>query len=98
MKKLLVTLVVLMLAMPIYALSQQQAADPAAAPAQPATEKPKEFVVYADKNNRLNHYIPSGWMGDYGDIKLHDASMDNPHSGATCMQFVYSAKKAQGQG
>ena len=60
--------------------------------------QPKEFVVYADKNSRLNHYIPSGWMGDYGDIKLNDASMDNPQTGATCIQITYNAKKAQNQG
>jgi len=22
------------------------------------------FYVYADKGARVNHYIPSGWMGD----------------------------------
>ncbi|MEK6728030.1 MAG: hypothetical protein AABY28_05110 [Candidatus Omnitrophota bacterium] len=58
----------------------------------------KEFVVYSDKNARDNHYIPSGWMGDYGDIKLNDQAMDNPHSGATSMQFSYSAKKSQQKG
>ena len=61
-------------------------------------EKPKEFAVYIDKNSRENHYIPSGWMGDYGDIKLNDSSMDNPHSGTTSMQFVSSGKKSQGKG
>ncbi|MCM8796567.1 MAG: hypothetical protein NC923_01595 [Candidatus Omnitrophica bacterium] len=58
----------------------------------------KEFVVYLDKANRENHYIPSGWMGDYGDIKMNDQSTDNPHSGSTCIQFTYSAKKSQGLG
>lgn len=88
MKKLVVVLAVLVLAMPILALAQEPA----------ATEQPKEFVVYTDKNARDNHYIPGGWMGDYGDIKINDQAMDNPHSGVTCMQFVYSAKKSQGQG
>ncbi|MFH0826856.1 MAG: hypothetical protein V1923_03090 [Candidatus Omnitrophota bacterium] len=90
MKKLLVVLAVLALAVP-GALAQQAAQ-------QAATSKPKEFVVYADKNSRENHYIPSGWMGDYGDIKLNDQVMQNPQSGTTCMQISYSAKKAQGQG
>lgn len=62
------------------------------------TEKPKEFVVYLDKGSRQNHYIPSGWMGDYGDIKLNEQFLENPHSGTTCMQFVYTAKRAQGKG
>ncbi len=61
MKKLLVVLGALVLMMPICALAQEQ-----------TTAKPKEFVVYTDKNARDNHYIPSGWMGDYGDIKLND--------------------------
>ena len=61
-------------------------------------EKPKEFVIYKDKGARDNHYIPSGWIGDYGDIKFNDQSVDNPHSGTTCMQFIYTAKKSQGQG
>ncbi len=59
---------------------------------------PKEFVVYLDKNAKDNHYIPSGWIGDYGDIKMIDQSAENPHTGTTCIQFVYSAKKTQGQG
>ncbi|MBU0503777.1 MAG: hypothetical protein ABH882_01200 [Candidatus Omnitrophota bacterium] len=58
----------------------------------------KEFTVYKDKNARENHYAPSGWMGDYGDVKLNDQSADNPHSGISCLQFVYSAKKSQNQG
>ncbi|MFH1457954.1 MAG: hypothetical protein ABIG31_02160 [Candidatus Omnitrophota bacterium] len=86
MKKLLVVLAVLAVALP-HALAQEGAA-----------VKPKEFVVYADKNARDNHYIPSGWMGDYGDIKLNDQVAQDPQSGATCMQFTYSAKKAQSQG
>jgi hypothetical protein len=87
MKKLLVVLAALVLMMPICALAEEQTA-----------AKPKEFVVYTDKNARDNHYIPSGWMGDYGDVKINDQSMENPHSGTTCIQFVYTAKKSQGQG
>ena len=61
-------------------------------------EELKPFVVYADKNSAGNHYIPSGWMGDYGDIKINDQTMTNPYSGTTCIEFVYSGKKAQNQG
>lgn len=64
----------------------------------PVKEKPKMFNVYTDRQSSDNHYIPSGWMGDYSDIKLNDQSTDNPHSGKTCIQFTYTAKKAQGQG
>ena len=61
-------------------------------------EKAKEFVVYTDKNARDNHYIPSGWMGDYGDIRINDQAMVNPHTGTTSIEFTYSAKKSQGAG
>ena len=93
MKKLLVVLTAaVVVAITPYVFAQEQATKEAEKP------QPKEFGVYKDKNARENHYIPSGWMGDYGDIKLNDQSADNPHSGTTSMQFVYSGKKAQGQG
>ncbi len=68
-----------------------------------AQEKPaagalKEFVVYLDKGDKNNHYIPSGWIGDFGDVKINEQFAENPHSGTTCIQFIYSAKKSQGQG
>ncbi|MDD4954315.1 MAG: hypothetical protein PHG40_05370 [Candidatus Omnitrophica bacterium] len=89
MKKLLVLgLIAICFLTPAFAQEQVQAPG----------EGTKEFVVYTDKNNRGNHYIPSGWMGDTGDIKMNDQSAENPHSGATCIHFVYSAGKAQGQG
>lgn len=91
MRKLMIMLVALCFLIPAFA---QEKTPTAPTP----TTAPKEFVVYKDKNSRENHYIPSGWMGDYGDIKLNDASMDNPQSGTTSMMFSYSAKKSQGQG
>lgn len=54
------------------------------------------FGVYIDRGNRQNHFIPSGWMGDYGDIKLDENCKKNPHSGKTCIQFKYTAKVKQG--
>ncbi len=56
----------------------------------------KSFPVYADGNSPDNHYVPSGWMGDYGDLKLDDKYMKNPHSGTTCIQVVYNGKATQG--
>lgn len=58
----------------------------------------KEFWVYKDSGSRENHYILSGWMGDYGDIRVNDKSTDNPHSGTTCIQFTYTAQKSQNKG
>jgi len=65
---------------------------------QNAANKAKEFVIYIDKTSPENHYIPSGWMGDYGDIKINDQSTETPHSGTACIRFDFSAKKTQGQG
>lgn len=54
------------------------------------------FYVYQDKGASLNHFAPSGWMGDYGDLKLNDASTDNPADGRTSVKIDYTAKATQG--
>ena len=54
------------------------------------------FPVYSDATSLTNHYYPSGFMGDYGDIKFNGKSPINPHSGSTCIQIVYSADASQG--
>ncbi|MCX5698177.1 MAG: hypothetical protein NTX01_00540, partial [Candidatus Omnitrophica bacterium] len=86
MKKLLAVLLALALLVPAIAAAEDKAVGP------------QEFVIFSDKNAKDNHYIPSGWMGDYGDIKMNDLSADNPHGGTTNIQFVYSAKKSQSLG
>jgi hypothetical protein len=58
----------------------------------------KKFYVYADQGYFKNHYIPSGWMGDTGDVKLADAWHDKPYSRKTCIRIVYTAEKKQGGG
>ncbi len=58
----------------------------------------KVFEVYVDGRLPDNHYISSGWMGDYGDIKQNDQFTQDAYSGSSCIEFVYSAKKSQGQG
>lgn len=66
----------------------------------PVTEAVKEeiksFVIYTDKNAKDNHFIPSGWMGDYPDIKFNDGHPENPHSGATCIKIEYLPLASQG--
>ena len=56
----------------------------------------KIFNLYTDAKSPDNHYVPSGWMGDYGDIKLNDKFMTKPHGGTTCIQIVYTNKATQG--
>jgi hypothetical protein len=68
-------------------------------PVPPARETAEKiFNIYTDKRAPDNHYAPSGWMGDFADVKLNDQSMVNPHSGSTCIQVVYSSKSTQGNG
>ena len=49
------------------------------------------FIVYDDNGSTNNHYVPSGWMGSTGNIQADDGCTNNPHGGATCLRFVYSA-------
>ncbi len=58
----------------------------------------KSFNVYTDANSPDNHYAPSGWMGDWGDIKMNASFFDNPHSGTTCIKIDYLPKRTQGAG
>jgi len=58
----------------------------------------KKLNVYSDKMAKDNHYTPSGWMGDYGDIKVDPNCKEKPHSGATCIKVSYSAEQKQGAG
>ncbi len=57
-----------------------------------------KFDVYTDRWASNNHFVPSGWMGDYGDIKLNDGWSDNPYDGKTCIKVDYSASASQGAG
>ena len=56
----------------------------------------KAFNVYTDAGEKTNHYVPSGWMGDYGDVKLDERDSTNPHSGSTSVALSYSGKATQG--
>ncbi len=59
--------------------------------------KPLPFYVFYENKSKLNHYFPSGWMGDYGDIKLTQASRGQ-YAGKSCIRIKYSAKKKQKAG
>jgi hypothetical protein len=56
----------------------------------------KTLPLYTDAKSPDNHYTPSGWMGDFGDVKVNDKHMDKPHGGSTSVQIVYSNKATQG--
>ncbi len=50
------------------------------------------FAIYEEGDTANDHYIPAGYMGNAGAIKMEAGSTDNPHSGATCLKVEYSAK------
>lgn len=56
----------------------------------------KPFDVYTDKASPNNHFIVSGWMGDYKDITFNDAWTENPHSGASCIKIIYTNQASNG--
>ncbi len=58
----------------------------------------KAFAVYVENASKENHFAPSGWMGDFGDLKLNQACTETPRSGNTCIKITYSAKMTQGAG
>ncbi|MCM8831831.1 MAG: hypothetical protein NC918_06545, partial [Candidatus Omnitrophica bacterium] len=57
----------------------------------------KRFDIYTEKNSPTNHFIPSGWMGDYGDLKFNDQA-SGAANGLTCIKITYTAKRSQGNG
>ena len=56
----------------------------------------KNLPIYSDAKSPDNHYTASGWMGDFGDIKINDSTTVNAHGGSTCMQVIYNNKASQG--
>lgn len=58
----------------------------------------KGFPVYVDNGYFKNHFIPSGWMGDWGDMKFNPNWKENVHSRRSCIRIEYSAVAKQGNG
>lgn len=56
----------------------------------------KLFPVYTDAKSPDNHYVPSGYMGDFGDLKTNESYLTNPHGGSSCIQVIYNGKATQG--
>jgi hypothetical protein len=47
------------------------------------------FWIYQDATFTKNHFVPSGYMGDVGDVVINEAHKENPCSGETSMEIVY---------
>ena len=58
----------------------------------------KGFPVYVDSGYFKNHFIPSGWMGDHGDVRLNPNWKENVHSRNSCIKIEYRAQASQGNG
>ncbi|MBL7069045.1 MAG: hypothetical protein ISS34_04235 [Candidatus Omnitrophica bacterium] len=56
----------------------------------------RSFAVYVDNGYFRNNFIPSGWMGDYGDMKFNPNWKDNVHSRKSCIRIEYTAEAKQG--
>ena len=61
--------------------------------AAPAASLP--LVIYGANSGDLP-FIPSGYMGNTGAIKMNPQSTDSPHSGKTCLQVQYTASSDWG--
>jgi len=67
-------------------------------PAAPVPNVKDFFYVYADKSrHEINHYAPSGWMGDTGDLKFEEVN-DPSKAGSSMEKIIYTAKGSKGAG
>jgi hypothetical protein len=66
--------------------------------AQATTKQKLPFAIYLENASKQNHFAPSGWMGDFGDLRINQANTENPRSGTTCIKITYSGRMAQGAG
>lgn len=62
----------------------------AAGEATNVVERP--FVIYSDYIPGKLKGVPSGWMGDYRDLRLDLNWTNHPHTGASCIRFIYTAE------
>jgi len=88
------------------------AAEKKEAPKKAAGVADDVFYIYVDRGSRKNHFVPSGWMGDYGDLKMNQGWVKGgaakgekkaePAAGApaedTCIQVKYTGERKQGNG
>ncbi len=56
------------------------------------------FYIYLNGADKAHQCYPSGWMGDYGDLRVNVKEMTNPHSAPSCAKISYTAKGKNGAG
>lgn len=95
MKKTLIAAVCAVLALGAFQ-TVSQAAD---AVAGTTVSDPQYFHVFSDNGSSQDHFVPSGFMGDYSNIKLKPNQKLGAHSGETCLRFTYTPTEgAKGSG
>ena len=52
-----------------------------------AAQKP--LYIYHDQGDPENHYSPTGFDGDCGDVSIDEGWTTNPRAGKTCIRLVY---------
>jgi hypothetical protein len=57
-----------------------------------------ELYIYKDAGYRENKYLPTGWMGDTGDLRMSSRCFVEPKTGTSCIKIGYSARQSQGNG
>ena len=50
------------------------------------------FYLYLDAGSPENHFAPTVYDGDCGDIRIDEAFAENPRSGKTCIRIAYEPK------
>gem|GEM_PF-828079 len=62
----------------------------------PPTQAPLDaaFYIYKDAGWPNNHFDPSGYMGDIGDIHINQVYVENPYSGSSAIEVVYNPEGA----
>lgn len=54
------------------------------------------FYVYSDFKALLNHYYPSGWMGDTRDLAFNQQHGKGVYAGKHCIKVQYSPRGSNG--
>ncbi len=62
-----------------------------AAPPPPSARKASLPLTIFGENSAETPFIPSGYMGNTGAIKMDNQWTENPHSGKTCLKVDYTA-------
>lgn len=58
----------------------------------------RRFHVYSEWPEGPGHFVPSGWMGDIGNITLFECDRCDPHSGEMAIRASFSATGTLGWG